>query len=103
MDLGAALPLELLWRSVAHIASRISASSFDAAVTIDEANKDFLRVLQRSCKSRGKEIVSVPEDLLTILILKRGGPFLTQRYVREVIQFEPRIGEALIDCLGIPE
>lgn len=76
---------------------------FDEAVKIDQANQEFLSDLQRHSTRRGKPICSVPEDILLLLILRRGGAFLTQRYVREVLHLDPRIAEAIIDCLGLPE
>ncbi len=77
-------------------------SDFDKVVVMNVDNKEYLRRLQAACRSRGREFIAVPEDILSLLVLKHGGEFLTQRYVREVLQFEPRIGEAVIDCLGIP-
>jgi hypothetical protein len=78
-------------------------SDFDSVVATTEDNKAFLRKLRTNSKSRGREIFSVPEDMLLLLVLKKGGKFLTQRYVREVVQFEPRLGEAIIDTLAGPD
>ncbi|RZA20006.1 MAG: hypothetical protein EOP10_18750 [Proteobacteria bacterium] len=76
---------------------------FDSVVAINQVNKDFFASLQEKSTSRGRPIHSIPEDLLLMLVLKNGGVFLTQRYVREVLHFDPRIAEAIIDCLTVPQ
>jgi len=97
--------MEPFWRlfgTVVH--ARIEfLSDFDAAVAVDDANRSFLRRLQTSSKSRRRDIFSVPEDILVFLVLRNGGALLTRRYIREVVQFDPCIGEAIIDCLNVPE
>ncbi len=97
--------LEPFWRLFAAVVhARIEMlSDFDSVVATTEDNKAFLRKLRTNSKSRGREIFSVPEDMLLLLVLKKGGKFLTQRYVREVVQFEPRLGEAIIDTLAGPD
>lgn len=94
-------PYVRLFGTVVHARIEFLAD-FDRAVTVDDDNKLFLQKLQAASSSRGRKIVAVPEDLLLMLILKGGGPFLTQRYVRECAGFDPRITEAIFDCLTIP-